>query len=613
MTEPSATVRRNPGARTGAAKLFVVAAGFVGLFAVGLVAVGVSSSDAEARQRPRAHAAKSPVKQFSRRYALGQKHRSLRYMQPRPFAPAKNFAAIVVDANSGETLYGRNENEPRHPASVTKVMTLYLLFERIEAGDVSLDDEIAISPHAAAQKPTKLGLRPGRTIRVDDAIKALVTRSANDIAVAIAEAIGGDEANFARMMTEKARELGMSGTTYVNASGLPADEQITTARDLALLGRAVEERFPREYRYFSTRAFYYGGATIMNHNRLMSRVEGMDGIKTGYTNASGFNLLASVKRDGRYIVAVVMGGVSAPARDRIMADLIEEHIEDGSKTRVASVLRDAEKLAAATPSAAPAGAGVEPLAYVETRPAAQTEAQQAALAAVTPKTQEFDQTAVAAIAPAAPKPRTAFTPGALRPTPFAAIPPLFLSAANARQLGVRTASLDGSVYFAPPTKAPSPSLRWMAGAVPAKPRAADRRSDPNRKIALRVADEDETAKALRETLASEREAKAAEAEAEVPEGDASVEAEGDARPAGARTGWMIQVGAADDAAKAQSLLARAKSAVLALRGAEPFTEKTSRGSGALYRARFAGFDEKSAKKACKALKHSGFSCFATKN
>ncbi len=199
----------------------------------------------------------------------------------------RGVAAIVVDGNSGRTLFAANENLPRHPASVTKVMTLYLLFEQLEKGHLRLDSPLMISQHAAAQAPSKLGLQPGETIEVEHAIKAVVTKSANDIAVAIAENVGGDEDSFARMMTSKAHALGMNSTHFANASGLPNSEQITTAHDLAVLGRAIQDRFPHYYRYFSTHTFAYRGAVMQNHNHLLGRVEGMDGIKTGYTAASG--------------------------------------------------------------------------------------------------------------------------------------------------------------------------------------------------------------------------------------------------------------------------------------------------------------------------------------
>jgi D-alanyl-D-alanine carboxypeptidase len=240
------------------------------------------------------------------------------------------YADIVVDANTGSVLHAAAADELRHPASLTKIMTLYLLFERIEAGKIKLDTELPVSEHASVQAPTKLGLKPGRTIAVEDAIRGLVTKSANDAAVVVAEALGGTESDFAEMMTKKAHALGMSRTEYHNASGLPNDAQLTTARDQALLGRAIQERFPRYYRYFSTQSFTYHGETMGNHNHLLGHVEGVDGIKTGYTQASGFNLVTSVHRNNRHIVAVVLGGTSGGARDARMRSLIEEYITTAS-------------------------------------------------------------------------------------------------------------------------------------------------------------------------------------------------------------------------------------------------------------------------------------------
>src|SRR3984885_8015940 len=184
------------------------------------------------------------------------------------------FSSIIVDGNSGATLTANSPDASRHPASLTKIMTLYLLFERLDVGKMKLDTEMDVSEHASEQAPTKLGLRPGQTITVEDAIKGLVTRSANDAAVVIAEAIGGSEDDFAKLMTSKARALGMSRTTYRNASGLPDDDQLTTARDQALLGRPIQERFPRYYRYFQTSSFTFRGESIRNHNHLLGRVDG---------------------------------------------------------------------------------------------------------------------------------------------------------------------------------------------------------------------------------------------------------------------------------------------------------------------------------------------------
>jgi D-alanyl-D-alanine carboxypeptidase len=279
-----------------------------------------------------------------------------RYARGAPAAVAASpaFSALVVDVNSGRTLYSVDENGLRHPASITKVMTLYLLFEQLDRGAMTLRTPIPISAHAAAQEPSKLGLPPGDTIRVEDAIKAVVTRSANDIAVAIAEAVGGSESNFADLMTRKAHELGMANTVYVNASGLPNDQQITTAHDLTILGRSLEERFPNYFHYFSTAQFDFDGEIIGNHNHLLGRVAGVDGIKTGYTRASGFNLLTSVHRDGRSLIAVVMGGRSAAGRDRIMQNLIADHLAEASTARTATQVAEAAPAQSAEPRIEPA-------------------------------------------------------------------------------------------------------------------------------------------------------------------------------------------------------------------------------------------------------------------
>jgi D-alanyl-D-alanine carboxypeptidase len=248
-----------------------------------------------------------------------------------------NYAAIVIDDKTGEVLHEANADAPRHPASVTKIMTLYMLFEQLEAGHLKLDTPLNVSARAAARPPTKLGLKPGQTLKVEDALKGLVTRSANDAASVIAEALGGSEEEFGRLMTRKAIALGMSSTIYVNASGLPADLQITTARDQALLGRAIQHRFPEHFGYFAIKSFNYRGKEIGNHNGLLGNVKGVDGIKTGYTQASGYNLVSSVKRDDKQIVAVVLGGSSGGARDARMRQLIEEYLSKAGVERTAPV------------------------------------------------------------------------------------------------------------------------------------------------------------------------------------------------------------------------------------------------------------------------------------
>lgn len=239
---------------------------------------------------------------------------------------ARYYAAFVLDANTGRVLHADQADELRRPASLTKVMTLYLLFEKLEAGAITLDTEMPVSVHASVQEPTKLYVQPGQTLSVKDAILGLVTKSANDAAVVVAEALGGTEPAFALQMTAKARELGMTRTVYRNASGLPDDAQVTTARDQVTLGRAIQARFPRYSTVFATRSFTWRGCKLKNHNHLLGKVAGMDGIKTGYTRASKFNLLTSVRRNDRHIVAVVLGGTTARSRDARMKDLIEQCI-----------------------------------------------------------------------------------------------------------------------------------------------------------------------------------------------------------------------------------------------------------------------------------------------
>jgi D-alanyl-D-alanine carboxypeptidase len=241
-------------------------------------------------------------------------------------AAAAPDAAIVVDAKTGRVLYSDQADARRYPASLTKMMTLYMLFEQIDGGRASLDTRITVSSYCAGQAPSKLGFKPGQTIEARDAILALVTKSANDVACAVGEHISGTESGFARDMTARARGLGMKRTTFRNASGLPDNGQVTTARDMAILGRALQDRFPDHFKYFSTKSFKWKGKTYSNHNRLLGRIKGVDGIKTGYTEASGFNLVSSARRGRHEIVAVVMGGDTGKARDARMTALIEKYL-----------------------------------------------------------------------------------------------------------------------------------------------------------------------------------------------------------------------------------------------------------------------------------------------
>jgi D-alanyl-D-alanine carboxypeptidase len=247
-------------------------------------------------------------------------HAEISYLRVNTSEP--KYAAIVVDANSGEVLYDKRADHPRYPASITKVMTLYLAFEALNEGRLKLTDRVVFSPRAAAQSPTKLGLRAGDSISVDEAIKAISVKSANDAAAALAEKLGGTESRFAALMTVRARELGMTRTNFANASGLPDSRQVSTARDLAIMSRAVMRDFPQYYSYFSLTGFQFRGAYIRGHKRLLTTMPGFDGLKTGYINASGFNLAGSAVRDGRRLIAVVLGGPSAAWRDDNMEDLL---------------------------------------------------------------------------------------------------------------------------------------------------------------------------------------------------------------------------------------------------------------------------------------------------
>ncbi|MFD1627477.1 D-alanyl-D-alanine carboxypeptidase [Azospirillum griseum] len=267
-------------------------------------------------------------------------------------AEAAKAASIIMDARTGEVLHEQDADAIAHPASLTKMMTLYLTFDALEDGRLSLDQSLPVSSWAESMSPTKLGLRAGSSLKVENAILGLVTKSANDAAVVLAEALGGTESRFAEMMTRKARELGMRHTVYRNASGLPNMEQVTTARDYAILSRALMSDHAKYYPYFSRRNFVYGGRTLPNHNRLMSRYEGMDGIKTGYTVASGFNLAASAVRDGRRLVGVVLGGKSPVSRDNRMAALLDQAFGKPNRGREdGALVASAERLSKEEPDA----------------------------------------------------------------------------------------------------------------------------------------------------------------------------------------------------------------------------------------------------------------------
>lgn len=252
---------------------------------------------------------------------------------PMPASSASDgekYAALVIDGNSGRTLYAVNAEAARHPASLTKMMTLYMLFEAMQSGRATMETEMPVSEHAASQAPSKLYLRPGQTIDVRSAIQALATKSANDVAVVVGEFLGGSEDQFAAQMNAKARQLGMRRTNFRNASGLHDPEQVTSARDMAVLGMRLRRSFPQYFSYFSATSFDFRGKSIRGHNDMFGRVRGVNGIKTGYVKASGFNIVTSCEVDGKRLIVVVMGGATARARNAEVEALIERYLPQAS-------------------------------------------------------------------------------------------------------------------------------------------------------------------------------------------------------------------------------------------------------------------------------------------
>jgi len=257
-------------------------------------------------------------------------------------AAKPKYAGIVIDAKTGKVLYAKNADARRYPASLTKMMTLYLVFEDLKRGKINLNSRVVMSRFAASQPPSKLGIKAGRSFTVRQGIFSLVTKSANDVATALGEKLAGSEKAFAKRMTRKARQLGMRRTVFKNANGLPNRNQVTTARDMAKLGLALKEHFPREFRYFKTRSFAYGRKRYRNNNRLLGKVKGVDGIKTGYTRASGFNLVSSVNVGKRRIVAVVLGGKSGRSRNAQMSKLIGRYLPRATRGRARILIARAQ-------------------------------------------------------------------------------------------------------------------------------------------------------------------------------------------------------------------------------------------------------------------------------
>lgn len=486
------------------------------------------------------------------------------------------YAAFVIDANTGKTLFADSADEKRYPASLTKMMTIYMIFEAMQAGRINKKTKIPFSKYAASRPPTKIGVRAGQSITVEEAIMALITRSANDAAAAVGEYLGGSERRFAQMMTAKARRLGMRSTTFRNASGLPNSNQRTTARDMAMLGIALRQHYPQYYHYFGRSSFQFRGKRINGHNRLLGRIEGVDGIKTGYINASGYNLVSSVNRDGRRIVAVVMGGRSGSSRDAHMAQLIQAHLPKATRSRRGS---DALLIARNNSPAAP----------------------------------------VIAAAPS-PLPRAV-------PLPAQRVdPPVLVAKADTAQDAISAVIADNK-----PDAAAQPELLAMAAPTPrAAPREAERAAPrgselvaiPTPKVSIPNVDPVTTASAntaaARMGLAP-MPAQAEEAEIiPVPQENVQQAMPRQTQLAAANNipdvsgAWAIQIGSLPSENQAREMLNKAvQKAGSTLRATAPMTETFNKDNNTYYRARFVGFETKTAAwDACAALKKKSFSCYA---
>ena len=486
-------------------------------------------------------------------------------------------ASMVIDANTGKVLHASNADAPRHPASLTKMMTLYLVFEEIESGRLSLDSKIKMTKWGAMAPPSKLGLKEGEEISVRDAIRALVTKSANDVARAIGEHIGGTEVNFAKMMTEKARLLGMSNTTFRNASGLPDVEQVTTARDMLTLAMHLQDDFPQHYHFFSTRVFNFRGRSYRNHNALLRTYPGTDGLKTGYIRMSGFNVVTSVRRGGRHVVAAVFGGKTAASRDAEMRALLNRTISKGSTKKTRKP--DAVSFYRATPRAPakrPEPAAEPTVVAASTAPPVPTRAAEAppVSADSTSKAPTISVAKVRSV-PVAPMAAQENEPVLVQASAgrvATSRPP------GAMALGRKPSTLDAQ---AEALQQEQPAVERVAfvdasALSPAPSPAPVTRAAPSAEAAPKTASQ-EASKSAREGS------------------------------------YVLQVGAYSTAAEAKkALVATLERAPALLAEASPVTVPVKAGAKQLYRARFTGFDPAAARSTCEELRRRSIDCFVTK-
>lgn len=552
---------------------------------------------------------------------------------------------FIMDANTGATLTDQAANEQRYPASLTKMMTLYLAFDAIEHGRAAMRTKIKISQAAANAAPSKLDLAPGDEIALEDAILALITKSANDIAIAVAEHLGGTEANFAKLMTAKARELGMKATTFQNASGLPNSNQHTTARDMATLGVRLYDDFPRYFPLFSTRSYNYNGATFRNHNTLMLQMPGINGIKTGYTHASGFNLVSSLQLDGKHVIGAIFGGETAGSRNAHMRVALTRAMAKAStaKTRKPVLVARAEvdakakaKAASETKAAHEAKKPKPALAPVATASAADVAApvqQQVQQQVQQPSAFKVDVAKVRPVnvADATPKAAIPQAPAQQAPAVQATVPQATVpkvapfaqastvagfAASGHASAPAPAASLPAPAPAVPDpaksTRQPSSFESQMAGLAqniqPRQPQAAPQ----PRTVALPVeaARPPSSLNAQLAQLTQGAPAPMAQPSYRLKGPDAPVQA---AASAPVVKGFDIQIGAYASAAEADRQLTQVQAQAPILAGYAPKRQSVKLGDKMLYRARFTGFDQSSAQAMCAELIRQSINCLALKS
>jgi len=526
-------------------------------------------------------------------YATNKKAKP-RQQQPVSATLPEKDAALIIDGLTGNVLYSRNAHVPRYPASLTKMMTLYLLFDAMAQGKLNTSSPVTASTYAASQEPTKLGFQPGESISVEIAIKALVVRSANDVAVAVAETLGGTVSEFAEQMTRKARQLGMRDTNFYNPSGLPDKRQISTAHDLGLLARHLAYDFPQYYGYLSTNSFTYGGRLYETHNNLLAQFHGTDGIKTGYTRMSGFNLVSSVVRDNRHVIGVVLGGRTARSRDNEMSRLLALAFDRSDQNPMLLASVNVPWHTNSSPKSKPVwGAPTMMLAALEPVPSPE---------------------------PVAPVAQTQFA--VIEPPSTVAVPQMKMAALQSRPVAIPL---------------PKPTLRMQIADTSETKRfdAAYEKTVRANAAELLLAAEEETSNVgidgassvpaqkfalanprAKDSLASATVARTALAPLEEGDiGGPSLPAPSAAKPADiAMKKWAVQIGAFGDQIAAQAQLAKYAERAMDVVGQSkrlvtPFAAADGK---KLYRARFGHFAENEAREICKRMTKRGETCFATK-